>query len=113
MRRALLLLLALWAGCGPPKGTIGAILAQRHDGRLLVREVPDGLAADEVGLQPDDEIILIDGVDVRTMSTKAVHQALSGDVGAKVKLTVIRGEDVIRVTLKRTKAKQPLPRKKP
>lgn len=95
------------AGCGPEKGTIGAVLAQRNDGRLFVRDVPDGLAADEAGLQPGDQILLIDGMDVRGMSSKAVHLSLSGDVGEKVKLTVVRKEEVIRVTLKRTKAKRP------
>lgn len=106
--RALLLLsfVALW-GCGPDKGTIGAVLAQRNDGRLFVRDVPEGLAADEGGLEPGDQILLIDGMDVRGMSSKDVHKVLSGDVGDKVKLTVVRKEEVIRVTLKRTKAKRP------
>jgi carboxyl-terminal processing protease len=99
------------AACGPEKGTIGAMLAQRNDGQLFVREVPDGLAADEAGLQPGDQILLIDGMDVRGMNSRAIHRALSGDVGDKVKLTVVRGEEVIRVTLKRTKAKRPKPAK--
>jgi hypothetical protein len=34
---------------------------------------------------------------------------LSGDVGSKVKLTVIRDDDVIRVTLSRTPAGRPRP----
>lgn len=106
-----LLTLSLLFACAPEKGTIGAMLSQRTDGRLLVAEVPDGLAADEAGLQPGDQILLIDGMDVRGMNSRAVHRALSGDVGEKVKLTVLRGEDVIRVTLKRTKAKRPKPTK--
>jgi carboxyl-terminal processing protease len=106
-RAVLVFLLLVIAGCGPEKGTIGAVLAQRNDGRLFVRDVPDGLAAEEAGLQPGDQILLIDGMDVRGMSSKAVHLALSGDVGEKVKLTVVRKEEIIRVTLKRTKAKRP------
>jgi C-terminal processing protease CtpA/Prc len=106
MRIVFLLFLVVLGGCGPDKGTIGAILAQRNDGRLFVRDVPDGLAADEVGLEPGDQILLIDGMDVRGMSSKDVHKALSGDVGDKVKLTIVRKEEVIRVTLKRSKAKR-------
>jgi C-terminal processing protease CtpA/Prc len=98
-------LLAL-AGCGPPKGTIGALLAQNQDGELTIRDAPEGLAADKAGLQPGDQILLIDGKDVRSLDAQGIHQALSGEVGDKVKLTVVRGEEIIRVTLSRTKAKR-------
>jgi C-terminal processing protease CtpA/Prc len=78
------------------------VVGQRGDGRLFLRDVPAGLAAAQAGLRPGDEIVLIDGVDVRTMTPERVHQALSGEVGDPVKLTVVRGEQVIRVTLLRT-----------
>jgi C-terminal processing protease CtpA/Prc len=111
---ALLAFALLAAGCGPDKGTIGAVLAQDARGHLVVHEVPDGLAADKQGLQPGDEILTIDGMDVRMLDTKTVHQVLSGDVGDPVKLTVIRGEEVLRVTVKRTPAKsRKLLKKKP
>jgi hypothetical protein len=38
-----------------------------------------------------------------------LHEVLSGDVGSKVKLTLVRGDDVIRVTLSRTPAGRPRP----
>jgi S1-C subfamily serine protease len=103
---ALLTLALLLAACGTQRGTIGAVLGQSPEGELTVREVPNGLAADKAGLKPDDKILLIDGKDVRTLDAKGVHQALSGEVGDKVKLTVVRGEEVIRVTLSRTEAKR-------
>jgi hypothetical protein len=40
------------------------------------------------------------------MSTEEVHQALSGEVGSPVKLTLLRGEAVLRVTLRRTEAQK-------
>jgi len=92
--------------CGPKKGTVGAVLGQDPEGELTIREVPEGLAADEAGLQPGDRILLIDGVDVRTLDSKGVHEALSGEVDDKVKLTVERGDQIIRVTLKRTPAQK-------
>ena len=101
---------AVLAGCVAQHGTIGAVIAQEPDtGRLFLRDVPPGLAADRAGLKPGDEILLIDGVDVRVMDPKQIHAVLSGDVNAPVKLTVVRGEQVLRVTLKRTEARKLLP----
>ncbi len=92
--------------CGPKQGTIGAVLGQSPEGELTIREVPEGLAADEAGLQPGDKVLLIDGVDVRTLDSKGVHEALAGEVDDKVKLTVERGDQIIRVTLRRTPAQK-------
>ena len=92
------------AGCVADTGTIGALLGQRPDGRLFVRDTPKGLAASKQGITPGDEILLIDGKDVRQMSEHELYRSLSGDVGSTVKLTVVRGDSVIRVTLARTPA---------
>jgi C-terminal processing protease CtpA/Prc len=90
--------------CAPQTGTVGAMLAQRADGSLVIRETPSGLAAARAGIEPGDEVLLINGRDVRPMSSKELHQTLSGAVGEPVKLTLIRGESVIRVTLQRSPA---------
>ena len=59
------------------------------------------------GIKRGDEIVLIDGLDVRAMNTHQIHAALSGDVDATVKLTLTRGDQqVIRATLKRTEAQK-------
>jgi carboxyl-terminal processing protease len=94
--------------CGPDRGTIGAVLAQTGDQRLVLREVPETLAAGRAGLQPGDELLLIDGRDVRELDPRGVHRALSGNLGDPVKLTLLREGRVIRVTLRRT----PPPKKK-
>ncbi len=94
-------------GCSPEMGTIGALLGQRPDGRLFVRDAPPGLAAAKQGLEPGDEILLVDGRDVRQMGERELYRSLSGDVGTTVKLTLVRRDSVIRVTLART----PAPRK--
>jgi carboxyl-terminal processing protease len=106
VRRAALALLVLCAACAAERGTIGAVLAQQPNGELHVREVPEKLAADKSGLREGDQILLIDGMDVRGLSSDAVHQALSGDVGEPVKLTIVRGEEVLRITVRRTPAKK-------
>ena len=92
------------AGCAPQLGTIGAVLGQAPDGRLFVRETPPRLAAARHGLAPGDEILLIDGKDVRQMGERELYATLSGDVGTSVNLTVARGEKVMRVRLVRTPA---------
>ncbi len=101
-----LALAAAGASCAPAQGTIGAMLVQDSGGRLVVQEAPTGLAADKAGLAPGDEILLIDGMDVRALDDKALHRALSGEIGTQVKLTVLRGEEVLHLTLKRTPAKK-------
>ncbi len=99
--------LALVLGaCGASRGTIGAVLAKDGDGRLFVRDVPSGLAAAEGGLEPGDEILLIDGRDARALGARGVHQALSGTVGEPVKLTLVRKGEIMRVTLRRTEARR-------
>ncbi|MBN1607844.1 MAG: PDZ domain-containing protein [Polyangiaceae bacterium] len=78
------------------------MLATQPGGELVVREVPHGLGASKAGLEPGDQVLLIDGKDVRAMSAAQIHQALSGDVGQPVKLTVVRGDEVVRLTVKRS-----------
>jgi len=105
-RAAWLVAVVVAAGCAPQRGTIGAVLAQDRNQHLFVREVPDGLGADRAGLEPGDEILTIDGQDARAMTVAGVHDALSGEVGEPVRLTVIRRGNVVRLTVKRTPAKK-------
>jgi carboxyl-terminal processing protease len=92
--------------CGPSRGTIGAVLARDPDGRLFVHDVPQGLAAERAGLEAGDEILLIDGRDARALGPHGVHQALGGNVGDPVKLTLVRRGEIVRVTLRRTEARR-------
>ncbi|HEY3495824.1 MAG TPA: PDZ domain-containing protein [Polyangiaceae bacterium] len=94
------------SGCGPSRGTIGAVLVQGADQRLYVREVPGDLAAAQAGIRVGDEILLIDGADARALGARGVHEALSGNVGEPVKLTLVRDGQIVRVTLKRSPARK-------
>ena len=99
------------AACAPPHGTVGAVIGQDDEsGRLFLRDVPPGLAADKAGLKVGDEILFIDGLDVRAMNAHQIHAHLSGDVDAPVKLTLVRGDQVLRVKLRRTEARKMLRR---
>jgi carboxyl-terminal processing protease len=90
------------ASCAADPGSIGAVLAQSHvDGRVTFREVPRGYPAAEAGMAPGDEILLIEGRDVRSMSPDAIHRLLQGEVGTKVNLTVLRRGKIERIAVKR------------
>jgi len=95
------------SSCGPPPhGTIGAILGQKNDGRVFVRDAPPGLGAAEAGLRPGDEILFIDGVQASALSPEQLSEVLGGPIGAPVELTVLRDGQVLRVSVTRTEARQ-------
>jgi carboxyl-terminal processing protease len=89
------------AACAVTPGSIGAILAQSRDGRVVVRDAPAGYPAASAGIGPGDEILLIDGRDVRRMSPEQIHLALEGDVGSTVRLTVLAQGRIERLALAR------------
>jgi C-terminal processing protease CtpA/Prc len=105
LRRSLSVGLLLVA-CASQRGTIGAVLGQSADGKLTVHEVPKELGAAKAGLKPGDQILLIDGIDVRTLDERGVQEILTGEVGQPVKLTVVRGNEVLHVTVNRTAAQR-------
>jgi len=106
---------ALWASvvalqlllaCTPnTRGTIGAILARGSEGRTFVRDTPPSLAAYGAGIRPGDELLFVNGIEVRTLSDTELQQLLGGMAGQEVQLTLVRGEaQVIRVTVARSPA---------
>ncbi|MBI4702675.1 MAG: trypsin-like serine protease [Deltaproteobacteria bacterium] len=101
-------LLGLLLSCsGPAAGSIGALLSRDNaTGAVHVREAPDGLPAHEAGLLPGDRIKMIDGVLVDDLGPDEVRRLLRGEVGSKVELTIVRGEEVLRVELRRGPLRQ-------
>lgn len=91
------------AACGSAApGTIGAALGKRKDGRVFVRAAPPGEGAAQAGLEVDDEIVAIDGRDVRTMNEQDIRRAVRGDVGTKFAVTIVRHGARRDVTVTRT-----------
>ena len=88
-------------GCASSwKGSVGAVLGKdNRTGRVFVRDAPPGMPAERAGIRPDDEITAIDDVPVGKMTPEQVHEKLAGDVGSKVKLTVLRPGDAPRDVL--------------
>lgn len=91
------------AACGSSApGTIGAGLGQKSDHRLFVRSLPSGEGAERAGLLLDDEILAIDGKEVRTMSQDDVRRAVRGDVGSSLTVTIFRNGEKRDVKVVRT-----------
>ena len=103
LRPLSILALALSACGGGDVGSVGAVFGRDHDTRaLVVREAPEGRAAARAGLQPGDQIVMIDGLYVKDLDAKTIRDKLRGDVGSSVNLTVVRnGEEVHHVRVVR------------
>ena len=115
MRPALrpFLLLATLAGCSsaPAIGSIGAVLGRDPDtDNVFVREVPSSGSEriDHDALIPGDQIVMVEGVLVKDLSTKQLRALLRGEPGSEVHLTVARGAEVLRLKVKRTALKSKL-----
>ena len=70
-------------------GGIGAIIGRRKD-RNIVLMPYNGFPADKAGLKIGDEILEIDGFDVRKKNSTEVSKLLKGQAGTKVKLSIIK-----------------------
>jgi C-terminal processing protease CtpA/Prc len=88
--------------CGAERGTVGARFGRDADGHLYAREVPSGLGAANAGMREGDEVILVDGRDVRPLSEADLHTLLSGERGTRVRFTLLRGQESLRLSVERT-----------
>ena len=74
----------------------------RATGRVVVHDAPPEMSAAKAGLREGDEIISIEGQDVRDLPPGEVAEMLRGELGSEVSITVIRGgTEVIRVKIVR------------
>jgi S1-C subfamily serine protease len=91
--------LALCA-CAGPTGSIGAVLYKDPaSGRVSVEKAPPDMTGARAGLEPGDEVLSVDGVDVRDLSRDELQARLRGDVATSVELTIARGERVEHLTV--------------
>ncbi|MCC6554777.1 MAG: PDZ domain-containing protein [Polyangiaceae bacterium] len=97
------------AACGGQTiGSVGAILGRDNDTRAVyIRDAPEGMGAERAGLLPGDEILMIDGVYVRDLTSSEVRARLRGEVGTAVDLTVVRGGEVFEVRVVRGELRAP------
>lgn len=79
-------------------GGIG-ITVQQRDARLLIVQVLPGGPAEAAGVQPNDVLLSVDGVDVTTASTADAGALIRGEVGTTVSLLLSRPATGERLTL--------------
>lgn len=104
-------LCVILAHCGPPTwtGGIHAHLAWSERG-VRVISVPEGSAAAEAGLLPDDRIVAIDRKSIANLTKVQVHERLQGEVGSFVTLGVLRGETPLELKVERIPYERDKPR---
>ena len=101
------LALAFLVGCGASNlggdvGSVGAVFGRDNETRaLIVHETPPGAGAEKAGLLPGDQVVMIDGWYVRGMNAKDIRARLRGEVGTTVRLTVVRGDEVHHLQVRR------------
>jgi carboxyl-terminal processing protease len=70
-------------------GGIGAVVGRRKDRNIILMPYA-GFPAEKAGLRIGDEIMEIDGFDVRKKNTTEVSKLLKGQAGTKLKLKVLK-----------------------
>jgi carboxyl-terminal processing protease len=68
---------------------------------MFVHEAPAGMGAARAGIVAGDEVVAIDGKPVAKMTPTEVHEVLTGKVGTKVRVTVLRAGLTVEVDVER------------
>lgn len=82
---------------------IGVTIAPDKQGFINVVAPIDDTPAYKAGIRPDDKIISVDGVDYTGETIDAAASAMRGKGGTEVKVRILRGEDILDLTIKRAK----------
>ena len=77
------------------------------EGKLYVNEVSEGYPANKQDIKPGDQLVKINGVEVKGKERSQVSQLLRGPSGSPVELLIIRDGAVINKTLVRGEIKLP------
>jgi len=77
------------------------------EGKLFVNEVSEGYPADKQGIKPGDQIVKINGNEVKGKERSQISQLLRGPKATEVELLLIRDGAVITRKLFRDEIKQP------
>lgn len=77
------------------------------EGKLFVNEVNEGYPADKQGLKPGDQLVKINGNEVKGKDRAQVSQLLRGPRGSAVELLIIREGTLLTKNLVRDEIKQP------
>ncbi|MTI22030.1 S41 family peptidase [Fulvivirga sp. RKSG066] len=85
-------------------GGIGAVTT-RVDGKIKVSMILNGYSAEKNGLKIGDQVIKIDQIDIRDMSSEETSELMKGQANTTVSLTVLRYGQDAPITLNFTREK--------
>ncbi|MCR5176223.1 MAG: S41 family peptidase [Anaerovibrio sp.] len=71
-------------------GGIGVVMSFSEPGHCRIMSVMDGAPGKEAGLEPNDEIIAVEGIAVDTLQPEEIVSQIRGEEGTSVVLTVRR-----------------------
>jgi carboxyl-terminal processing protease len=81
---------------------VGITISVREDEQGLdILEVTPNGPAQEAGVQAGDQLVAVDGTDIRGMTLAEVGDLIKGKEGTSVVLTLIRGEGEVELSVKR------------
>lgn len=87
---------------------IGAVLSQNYStGIISVVRAFAGSPAEEAGLQTDDILYMVEGEEVTGKDLSLVVTDLKGEEGTEVHISILRGTDVLELTLVRRSIEVP------
>ena len=66
-----------------------------EDGSMILTRIYPDSPASEAGMQVGDQLIGVNGEDIRSMDTAAVTSLVRGEAGTELTMTVLRGEEEI------------------
>lgn len=81
-------------------GGIGIIVSQEKNKILIVSPIED-TPAFKAGIKAEDEIVAIDGIDIKKLAMKDISDHLRGEPGTSVKLSIKRANQKLDFVLKR------------
>ncbi|WP_316816547.1 S41 family peptidase [Pedobacter nyackensis] len=77
------------------------------EGKLFVNEVNEGYPADKQGVRPGDQLVKINGNEIKGKERAQISQLLRGPKGSSVELLIIRDGALVTKTVIREEIKQP------
>lgn len=77
------------------------------DGKLYINEVSEGNPSDKADVRPGDEIVGVNGIDIRDKDRSEISQLLRGPKGTEVSVSLLRDGSMLKKKILREEIKMP------
>jgi carboxyl-terminal processing protease len=86
---------------------IGVVIFANEDGNIEVRQVLEGTGAEAAGVMPGDIFVEVNGESVQGLDQTQLALLVRGPAGTTVEITFLRGEELITLTITRSRFEIP------